>query len=201
MSEKTKRFPPWRRVRQALQPIASLPAIPAWLTLGAWFYSLLEFAHLASWLEDIRRGAHLDPVNFLQTWGWLIGILWLAGVVIWAAMRPSAVQREHDLGRLRNTLVNAAMKFAALQRSHMIDRRSEPQSTEAMREFALALCSFAVAAYATLPAESWKEYVDMLAGVESDLAEFHREEFWLVSAVRAAIRQAQTPTSSPSQTD
>jgi hypothetical protein len=126
---------------------------------------LLDFAHQAYFLEEIRRRVSVDPVDFLQKWGWLIGILWLGFVIFRAAIRPEAAQQERQMNWLRDSIIVCIRRFEALSLAYETTGADSEQVRKARAEYLLALTSAIREALATVPGERREQYRDMLASL------------------------------------
>jgi hypothetical protein len=124
---------------------------------------------------------------FFQQWGWLVGILWLAAVVVWAANKPpdEEVQRVRTMERLGQATVNAVRRFEALSRAY--ERSISPENTgdaqNRRHELALAVAEVLRTAVQTVPEKQRYEYRSMLMGVLLNHLEFYDGQPTLFSAV------------------
>ena len=115
MSEHKRGRPSAGRIRKVLGFLRLPQAIPGWVfLLAAWLWELADVAHRVTFLRELFEGDRVNPVAFLQHWGWLVGVAWLAGVVFWAATRPDEGERVRQLGYLKDAVFDCARRFEAL---------------------------------------------------------------------------------------
>jgi hypothetical protein len=171
MSKHGGDLPSWGSVRRVARRLGSLATVPAWLSIGGWLLHFLDMAHRVVFLEEIRRGARVDPVAFLQQWGWLVGIAWLVVVVVWAAKRPDAGARVQEMSWLKDSAVLFLRRFEELSLAYekILPAGADLRAAEeARRAYLVALRNVMRQALATTPRESVEEYRNVLGGILVD---------------------------------
>ncbi|MFL6196806.1 MAG: hypothetical protein ACJ75H_21665 [Thermoanaerobaculia bacterium] len=126
--------------------------------------------HRVTFLREIFEGHRVNPVAFLQHWGWLVGCAWLAGVVFWAATRPDEGVRARQLGDLKDAVLDCARRFEALslayEQKNLEATSEESEKIRKAREAYLwSIHRVIREAIASIPADRQGEYRDVLKDV------------------------------------
>jgi len=158
----------WGRFRRALRPLGKPRAFVGWMLL------LLDMAHRVEFVTSLFRGT--AALAFLQQWGWLVGVLWLVTVVVWAANKPQdeEVQKARRMEQLRSTILDAIRKFEALSRAY---ERDLPQTARIAGGgrfiLAHAVGNLIRDALKTIPEDQQKDYKIVLLKVLIDYEQYY----------------------------
>lgn len=179
MSEQAKQqLPSWQRVKSALRSLGMRRALPGWL-LGLFgsLWSLAETTHTTEFLLEKIMHSAIDPL-----WLVLVGIVWLAGVVIWAASRPSETEHLRAMMRLKQKMNDATIKFERLcvaYEKELADNGIGSVSGNVLSHRTSLMFSMAAilqTALDTLPEGMRRQYVMLLAETRFDFLEYHHHE-------------------------
>jgi hypothetical protein len=118
-----------------------------------------------------------EALVFIQQWGWLVGILWLAGVVLWAANRPpdEAVRQARRMEELRQGAMDVIRKFEALSSAYeeSLNQASGPQAEARRYQLALAAGRLLKSAIETIPENQQWLYKRILMQVLLDYHQYY----------------------------
>lgn len=160
-----KRAAFWGRLRRALRPLGKPRALVGWMLV------FLDIAHRAEFVTSLFRGT--APLVFFQQWGWLVGVLWLAAVIVWAANRPQdeEVKKARRMEQLRSTVLDVIRKFEGLSRAY--ENHDARAAVGGRLILARAVGRLLKHALGTIAEDQRQEYVNVLIKVLIDYEQYY----------------------------
>ena len=128
-----------RSIRKRFKAITTPKSLLGWIPLLSWLWRRVgdayDIADTFALFERLWRGAFMSSIlTFIESWGWLIGIAWLTGLVLWPSGKQDGQQKldtEQERLRLADMQVE---NLTALCESYKKEAAEKEQHLQSLKD-------------------------------------------------------------------